>query len=160
MIIIYCSGMLITISTAQIIPWVVPLPRMPVANEGLGWDSLRKWFIILVVTGILGRGTTQIIPIHNQCLKEKYLLQTNHLFFPVFKMVQVPGCDSGWRWSKIFASEWVWHTYIHIPFLTYTVYPLPPIIMVQWVQWMYLQYDRFLSFREIFHCLLSQRAMK
>ena len=28
--------------------------RMPVANEGLGWDPL----LILVVTGILGRGAT------------------------------------------------------------------------------------------------------
>ena len=24
------------------IRWVVPLPRIPVANEGLGWDSLLK----------------------------------------------------------------------------------------------------------------------
>ena len=32
--------------------------RMPVANEGLGWDPLLKNVIILMVTGILGGGTT------------------------------------------------------------------------------------------------------
>ena len=31
-------------------------PRMPVVNKGLVGGSLLKWFIILVVTGILGRG--------------------------------------------------------------------------------------------------------
>ena len=37
------------------IGWVVPPPRMPVANEGLGWDPLLyKTTTILVVTGILG----------------------------------------------------------------------------------------------------------
>ena len=45
----------------MIISWVWPLPRMPVANKGLGRDSLLKNVIILVVTGILGRGHTQII---------------------------------------------------------------------------------------------------
>ncbi len=30
---------------------ILQAPRMPVTNEGLGWDSLpKKWFIILVVT--------------------------------------------------------------------------------------------------------------
>ena len=33
------------------------------ANEGLGWDSLLKMLhVILVVTGILGGGTTLDIP--------------------------------------------------------------------------------------------------
>ena len=38
--------------------WVVRGPSQDaiVANEGLGWDPLRKNRIILVVTGILGRG--------------------------------------------------------------------------------------------------------
>ena len=41
-----------------------PAPRMPVANEGLGWDPLLKMeYIILVVTGILGGRTTQGIRI-------------------------------------------------------------------------------------------------
>ena len=35
--------------------------RMPVANEGLVRDPVLKIVIILVVTGILGRGTTQDI---------------------------------------------------------------------------------------------------
>ena len=45
------------------IPWVVPPPRISVANGGLGWDPQLKIEQILVVTGILGRGTTQQIPL-------------------------------------------------------------------------------------------------
>ena len=42
--------------------WVVPPPRMPVANEGLGWDPV----IFLVVTGILGGGTTQLMDVYGE----------------------------------------------------------------------------------------------
>ena len=28
----------------KVIAWIYPPPRIPVANEGLGWDSLLKMF--------------------------------------------------------------------------------------------------------------------
>ena len=37
-------------STKYGISWVVPPPRMPVANEGLGWDPDPKNITILVLT--------------------------------------------------------------------------------------------------------------
>ncbi len=37
-----------------------PPPRIPVGNEGLGWDPILKMLHVnLVVTGILGGGNTQ-----------------------------------------------------------------------------------------------------
>ena len=30
------------VSFRECIPWIYPLPRIPVTNEGLGWDPLLK----------------------------------------------------------------------------------------------------------------------
>ena len=54
-----------------------PGPRIPVANEGLAWNSHRRNDIILVVTGILERVHTQDMMIYRRvkvcCDKQKLL---------------------------------------------------------------------------------------
>ena len=65
-----------TLTTLGNIHWVVPPPSNS-GNEGLGWDSLLKMVHVnLVVTGILGGGTTQNI--HLQLNQQKHRLQRNH----------------------------------------------------------------------------------
>ena len=80
----------------------VPPPRMPVGNEGLAWKSPTKNIVILVVTGILGTGTSQEISLKKMLMSwTSCVIQSIRLDFPNSKIAPFLLFPPKWRFVRL-----------------------------------------------------------